>query len=251
MIISIIGPSGSGKGTQAKLLSEKLGIPAISTGKLLRTEYEAGTPDGIEAEKYWGRGEWVPADLMTDILTARLDQPDCQKGFILDGTPRKMGDIPLLEKYLSARNQKLNLVLHLDTKDETCLSRLSHRIFEAREKGQKVREDEDPEEIKERLRQYHQTIEPVLSYLEEKGILRHINNEQSIEKVFDDVSAAVERVLEDKATTLESPNLSTTTSPKNKQARPSEAVRPSKPLVPRSFSEVGWRSGVAKEGQGK
>ena len=194
MIISIIGPSGCGKGTQAKLLAEKLGLPAISTGKLLRSEYEAGTPEGIEAEKYWGEGEWVSADLMIKILTKRLDQDDCQKGFVLDGTPRKMGDIPLLQTYLFGKDQKLDLVLHLDTKDETCLSRLTHRIFEAREKGEKVREDEDPEEIKERLKQYHQTIGPVLKYFEEKGILRRIDNEQPIEQVFEELSAAVEEL---------------------------------------------------------
>ncbi len=194
MIISIIGPSGCGKGTQAQLLGEKRGLPAISTGKLLRSEYEAGTPPGVEAEKYWGEGKWVPADLMIDILTKRLNQDDCRKGFVLDGTPRKMGDIPLLENYLSAKDQKLDAVLHLDTKDETCLSRLTHRIFEAQEKGGKVREDEDPEEVKERLRQYHQTIEPVLKYFEEKGILRRINNEQPIKEVFEEISAAVEEL---------------------------------------------------------
>lgn len=191
MIISIIGPSGCGKGTQAKLLSEKLRVPEISTGKLLRTEYEARTLEGIEAEKYWGEGEWVPAELMMRILKKRLDQPDCQRGFILDGTPRKMTDIPLLEDYLSQKNQKLDLVLHLDTSDKSCLSRLTHRIFEAREKGEEVREDEDPEEIKERLKQYHQTIEPVLKYFEEKRTLHHINNEQPIEAVFEEVSTAV------------------------------------------------------------
>jgi len=187
MIISIIGPSGCGKGTQAKLLAEKLGIPAISTGKLLRSEFEAQTPEGIAAEKYWGKGGWVPAELMMKILQKRLAQPDCQKGFVLDGTPRKMADIPLLENYLSKKGQTLDLVLHLDTSDESCLSRLTHRIFEAREKGEAVREDEDPEEVRERLRQYHETIEPVLRYFEEKGILRHINNEQPIEGVFEEI----------------------------------------------------------------
>lgn len=195
MIVSIIGPSGCGKGTQAKLLAEKLGVPAISTGELLRSEYEAGTSEGIAAEKYWGRGLWVPSNLTMEILRERLDQPDCQNGFVLDGGPRKMEEIPLLKRYLSEKNQKLDLVLHLDTKDETCLSRLTHRIFEAQEKQEKVREDEDPEEVKERLRQYHETVEPVLRYFEDKGILRRINNEQPIDKVFEEASTAVEELL--------------------------------------------------------
>jgi len=196
MIVSIIGPSGCGKGTQAKLLAEKLGIPAISTGELLRREYEAQTPEGIEAEKYWGQGAWVPASLMMEILKKRLDQADCQKGFILDGTPRKMTDISLLEEYLSQKGQKIDLVLHLDTLDKTCLSRITHRIFEARERGEKVREDEDPEEVRERLRQYHQTIRPVLKYFSEKGTLRHINNEQPIERVFEEIWSVVKALKE-------------------------------------------------------
>lgn len=191
MIISIIGPSGCGKGTQAKLLAEKLGVPAISTGELLRQEFEAKTPEGVEAEKSWGQGEWVPAELMMRILAKRLEKPDCQEGFILDGTPRKMTDIPLLENYLSQKKQKLDLVLHLETSDESCLSRIMHRVFEARERGKEVREDEDPEEVKERLKQYHETVEPVLKYFEEKGILRHINNEQPIEAVFEEVWSKV------------------------------------------------------------
>ncbi len=191
MIISIIGPSGCGKGTQAKLLAEKLGLPAISGGEVLRREYEIGTPEGVEAEKYWGEGKWPPADLIMKILKKRLDQPDCQNGFVLDGTPREVSQIPLLKDYFSQKGQKLDLVLHLDTSDESCLSRLTHRIFEAREKGEEVREDEDPEEVKERLRQYHQTIEPVLRYFEEKGILRRINNEQPIEVVFKEIWSEV------------------------------------------------------------
>jgi len=196
MIISIIGPPGSGKGTQAKLLSEKLGIPAISTGKLFRQEFEAQTPEGIAAEKYWGKGKWVTAELTMKILKKRLDQADCQRGFILDGTPRKMGDIPLLEEYLSQKGQKIDLVLHLDTLDETCLSRITHRIFEARERGEKVREDEDPEEVRERLRQYHQTVRSVLKYFSERGTLRHINNEQPIERVFEEIWSVVKALKE-------------------------------------------------------
>ena len=176
------------------MLAEKLGAPAISTGKLLREEFEAKTPEGLEAEKYWGKGRWVPSNLTMKILKERLNQSDCQNGFVLDGGPRKVEEIPLMEEYLAKKGQKVDLVLHLDTKDETCLSRLTHRIFEAQEKGEKVREDEDPEEIKERLRQYHQTIEPVLKYLSEKGILHRINNEQAIEDVFEEVSAAVEEL---------------------------------------------------------
>jgi adenylate kinase len=195
MVISIIGPSGCGKGTQAKLLSQKLGLPAISTGELLRQEFEAKTTEGIAAEKYWGRGEWVPAELMLKILTKRLDRPDCKNGFILDGTPRKMTDIPLLDDYLSPKGQKLDLVFHLDTTDESCLSRIQGRVFRAKKEGKKVREDEDIDEVRERLKQYHETINPVLKYFEKKGILRRVNNEQPIEAVFAEILKALPPAL--------------------------------------------------------
>ena len=194
MIISIIGPSGCGKGTQAKRLAEELGVPALSSGELLRQAFEAGTSEGVAAEKYWGEGKWPSAELVFPILKKRLDQPDCQEGFILDGTPRKMADIPLMEEYLAKKGQKVDLVLHLDTSDETSLSRIQGRIFKTEEEGGKPREDEDLEEVRERLRQYHQTIEPVLEYFEKEGILRRINNEQPIEQVFKEIVTAVEEL---------------------------------------------------------
>lgn len=194
MIISVIGPSGSGKGTQAKLLSKKLGMPAISTGELLRDEFEKKSPEGIEAEKYWGKGEWAPEDLMMEILKKRLEKEDVREGFILDGTPRKMGDIPLLEDFLSQRGQKIDFIFHLDTSDDICLSRIQHRLFKAQEAGEKARGDEDIGKVKERLRQYHATIEPVLKYFEERGNLIRIDNAPPIEAVFEDISARIEEL---------------------------------------------------------
>jgi len=191
MIISIIGPSGCGKGTQAKLLSEKLNIPAISTGQVLRDLFEAGTLEGIAAEKYWGHGEWVPADLMFKILVPRLDEEDCRDGFILDGTPRKMSDIPLFESYLEKRGDKLDKIFHLDTSEVTSLARIQKRIELTKRRGGEVREDETPAAIKERLEEYRETIEPVLNYFEKQGTLERINNERSIEEVFEDIADIV------------------------------------------------------------
>jgi len=187
MIISIIGPSGCGKGTQAGLLAKKFGIPAISTGQLLRDVYEAGTPEGIAAEKYWGHGEWVPADLMFKILIPRLEKEDCQEGFILDGTPRKMTDIPLFETYLKKRGDKLDKIFHLDTSEATCLARIHRRILSTESRGEEVRKDETLEAVKERLEEYRQTIQPVLEYFEKRGTLERIDNERSIEEVFEDL----------------------------------------------------------------
>ena len=187
MILSIIGPSGCGKGTQAQRLSEKLGVPHISTGQVLRDVYEAATPDGIAAEKYWGHGEWVPADLMFRILIPRLEEEDCKEGFILDGTPRKMSDAPLFESYLEKRGDKLDKLFHLDTSEATSLARIQKRIEFTKHRGGEVRDDETPLAIKERLEEYRETIQPVLAYFEKQGTLERIDNERSIEEVFDDI----------------------------------------------------------------
>ncbi|MCG2686404.1 nucleoside monophosphate kinase [Candidatus Parcubacteria bacterium] len=187
MIISIIGPSGCGKGTQARRLSGKLGVPHISTGQLLRDVYEAGTPDGIAAEKYWGHGEWVSAELMFKILIPRLDKDDCRDGFILDGTPRKMSDIPLFESYLDGRGDRLDKVFHLDTSEATSLARIQKRVELTKRRGGEVRDDETPTAIKERLEEYRETIQPVLDYFEKQGTLERINNERSIGEVFQDI----------------------------------------------------------------
>ncbi len=187
-VYSIIGPSGCGKGTQADLLSEKLGIRHISTGQLLRDEYAAGTKDGIEAEKYWGEGEWPPAELLMRIFKKRFDDPDATEGFILDGTPREAKQVPMLENVFADLGFRFERVFHLDTSMQTSISRIMNRVEEAKKEGKPVRADETNEEtIKERLESYYKTIDPLLHILEERGLLERIDNERPIE----DVHAAI------------------------------------------------------------
>lgn len=181
MIMVIIGPSGSGKGTQAELLSKKLRIPAISMGNLFRRAYEEKTPAGIRAETYWGKGRWVPDSLTFKILKPALDQ--CKNGFIVDGFPRTFAQIPILEEYLSRRHLRIDRVINLKISDKESIKRLLLRARRDKETKGKARSDETAEKIKNRLQEYCRTATPILEHFQKKGILLEINGERPIEEI--------------------------------------------------------------------
>ena len=183
MIISLIGPSGSGKGTQAALLAERLGVPSISLGQMMREEKEAGTDLGNKLSSYTDQGKWVPSELLATIFEKRLAQADCQEGFVLDGTPRKKEDISLMDRLLKECGQKIDLVVHLDTARETTLARINQRLYQALEQNKEVRADETLEAVTTRLSEYERTVEIVLSYYKKKGMLARVDNEGPVDNV--------------------------------------------------------------------
>jgi len=185
MNIIIFGPSGSGKGTQAELLSKKLKIPTVSMGKLFRQAYEEKTPEGVEAYGYWGKGNWVPGKLAFKVLKPALDQ--CQKGFILDGYPRKIDQTYLLEKYLEKRNQKIDRAILLWVSDKEAIKRLFLRAKKDVAAKGKARIDETREVIKARLAEYHRTVDPIIEYFRQKGVLMDVDGERPIEEIFEDI----------------------------------------------------------------
>lgn len=187
MIISIIGPSGSGKGTQAQKLSQKLNLPAVSVGEILRQEARAGTKEGRQAQKYLDRGEWVPTDLFFKIIRRHLEDKRFAQGFILDGAPRRLKEFRRWEEYLSERGRKIDRVFHLDTRDETSVKRINSRVQLQQKEGQRVRDDETERAVRNRLEEYHRTIGPILDYLEKKGALVRINNEPPVKVVFAEI----------------------------------------------------------------
>ena len=186
MNIVIFGPSGSGKGTQAELLSKKLKIPTVSIGKLFRQAYEKKTPEGIEAYGYWGKGNWVPDKLTFKVLKLALDR--CQKGFILDGYPRRVDQIPHLEKYLKKRNQKIDRAILLWVSDKKAIKRLVLRARKDIEAKGKARIDETKEVIKARLASYHRTADPIIKYFRQQGVLMEVNGERPIEEIHQDIT---------------------------------------------------------------
>lgn len=186
MIFVILGPSGCGKGTQAKLLSQKLSIPTISTGDLIRTQAAAGSIEAVKAKEYADRGLWPPDQLVESIFTAALSKLDPSRGLILDGTPRTVEQAKWLDETLALKNVSVSKVIHLETTINRSLDRIKSRLNEEIRTG-KVRSDETDSAIKERFDSYAKTIEPIKKYYDGQGKLILVNNEQPIEDVYREI----------------------------------------------------------------
>ena len=198
MKLILLGAPGAGKGTQAEILSAKLGIPTISTGNILRAAIQAGTPTGLKAKSYMDAGQLVPDSVIIGIVTERLAQPDCAKGFILDGVPRTIGQAEALDKAGVAFDH----VVSIEISDEEIEARMSGRRvcgkcgapyhIQAKPPKQEgvcdacggplvQRDDDRPETVRRRLEVYHQETEPLKGYYADKGVLTPVDNQPTIE----------------------------------------------------------------------
>ena len=182
----IIGPPGSGKGTQAERISERLGVVAISTGDIFRAHVKGGTPLGIEAKKYMDAGDFVPDSVTNEMVRSRLSQDDVDNGFLLDGYPRTAAQIDYLDAVLAAGGLTLDVVLQLTADDEELVRRLLGRAIEA------GRNDDYEAVIRHRLDLYHQQTEAVVATYARRGILTRVDGLGSI----DEVTARVMGVLD-------------------------------------------------------
>ena len=208
MKLVLLGAPGAGKGTQAEILSRKLGIPTISTGNILRAAMKNGTPVGLKAKSYVESGALVPDDVIIDIVAERLAEPDCAHGYILDGVPRTIPQAEALE----ADGVEVDYALSIEISDETIIERMSGRrtchdcgasyhIVSAPPKVEgvcdncggelTVRADDAPETVRARLEVYHTVTEPLKAYYAERGKLRSVDNQPTIEAT----TAAIEKVL--------------------------------------------------------
>ncbi|KQR63559.1 adenylate kinase [Arthrobacter sp. Leaf337] len=185
----IIGPPGSGKGTQAERISERLGVVAISTGDIFRANVKGGTPLGVEARKYMDNGDFVPDSVTNEMVRDRLSQADGKEGFLLDGYPRTVAQVEYLDGILAASSQALSVVLQLTADDEELVTRLLGR---ARETG---RSDDNEGVIRHRLDLYHQQTEAVVAQYAERGILTQVDGIGGIEEVTDRVLGSIDDVL--------------------------------------------------------
>ncbi|MGC9109010.1 MAG: adenylate kinase [Caldimicrobium sp.] len=204
MNIVFLGPPGAGKGTQAKILIERYGIPQISTGDMLREHRAKGTELGKKAQEYMDKGQLVPDEIILDMVKERLSQPDCQKGFILDGFPRTVAQAEALDKLLEEMGKKLDFALALIVPDELLVERLTGRrtckscgmMYHIKYKPPKVdnkcdvcggelyqRPDDNEETVRNRLKVYHESTAPLIEYYRKKGILREIDGSKSIEEI--------------------------------------------------------------------
>jgi adenylate kinase len=168
MRIVLLGPPGSGKGTQATMLVEQLGLPHISTGALLRNAANRGTELGLQAKAITDKGELVPDDIMSDMIEERLSRDDVVKGFILDGYPRNVAQAKSLDVMLERLNMPADEAIHIDIDPETVIKRIAKR---AKEEG---RTDDAVETVKNRMRVYAEQTAPVADYYEEHGLLTRV-----------------------------------------------------------------------------
>jgi adenylate kinase len=187
----IIGPPGSGKGTQAERISARLGIVAISTGDIFRAHVKGSTPLGIEAKKFMDSGDFVPDSVTNEMVRSRLSQDDVENGFLLDGYPRTPAQIDYLDGVLAARELKLDVVLQLTADDEELVSRLLGR---AKEIG---RSDDYEAVIRHRLDLYHQQTEDVVATYAERALLTRVDGIGGIDEVTARVMAAIDSSITD------------------------------------------------------
>jgi adenylate kinase len=205
MRLVLLGAPGAGKGTQAKKLIDKYGLPQISTGDLLRAAVAAGSPLGKEAKAYMDKGELVPDSVVLGMVEERLKQDDCKKGYILDGFPRNTAQAEALDKMLASLNMSLDAALSVDVPFEDLMKRLTGRRtckscgqmynihFKPPQKegvcdkcsGELFQRDDDKEEtIKKRLDVYNAQTAPLIDYYRSKGILKTVSGTGSIDDIF-------------------------------------------------------------------
>lgn len=185
----IMGPPGSGKGTQAEHIARHFGIPAISTGDLFRAHVRDKTELGLEAGEYMDRGEFVPDHVTTDMLKQRMEEADASDGFLLDGYPRTVIQIGALDEMLAVRGKPLEAVLALTAADDELVARMLRR---AQEQG---RSDDTEAVIQRRLELYRDETQPVVTAYSQRGILLMVDGSGAREAITAAAIAAVERAL--------------------------------------------------------
>ena len=208
MKLILLGAPGAGKGTQAEILSKELNIPTISTGNILRAAVKNGTPTGLKAKAYMDAGDLVPDSVIIGIIRERLEEPDCANGYILDGVPRTIAQAEAIEKV----GIVFDAVVSIEISDETIMDRMSGRrvcencgasyhIVAVKPKQEGVcdncggklvqRKDDAPETVKARLAVYHQETEPLKAFYQERGLLKTVENQSTV----DATTQAILRVL--------------------------------------------------------
>jgi adenylate kinase len=192
MRLILLGPPGAGKGTQAQRLLAKHRIVQLSTGDMLRAAVAAGTPVGLRAKSTMERGELVPDDVVVAIIADRIGKPDARQGFVLDGFPRTVPQAEALDRLLAERGLKLDAVMELKVDEGILLQRIEKRAAEMTARGEKIRSDDNPEVLRERLSAYRKQTAPLVDYYASKGMLKSVDGMASI----DDVTAAIAGHLE-------------------------------------------------------
>lgn len=208
MKIVLLGPPGAGKGTQAKFIAERYNIPHISTGDIFRKNIKEQTALGLKAKEFIDKGQLVPDELTVAIVEDRIKQDDCKNGFLLDGFPRTVAQADALKNALALMGSKLDHVVNIDVPEGNLIDRLTgrrvcpscgasfHVIFNPPKKDNLCdyceaeliqRADDSVDTVKSRLNVYQKQTQPLIEYYEVENLLRNIDGEQEITKVFEDI----------------------------------------------------------------
>ena len=208
MKIIMLGAPGAGKGTQAKMIAEKYGVPHISTGDIFRANIKNGTELGAKAKEYMDKGLLVPDELTVDLVIDRLAQDDCKNGYILDGFPRTIPQAEALDAALAKLGEKMDYAIDVDVPDENIVSRMSgrractgcgatyHIVYNPSKKGECcavcgekliLRDDDKPETVQKRLNVYHEQTQPLIDYYTKQSILRTVDGTQDMNDVFAEI----------------------------------------------------------------
>jgi adenylate kinase len=187
MRIVFLGPPGVGKGTQAKLISEKFGLAHISTGEMLRSAIAAGSEVGLKAKELMDRGRLVPDEVMLGIVRERVAAEDCRQGYILDGFPRTVAQGEALQKLLASQGSALTHVLVMEVTEDELRKRLEHR------RGSEARADDSVEVQLERLRIYQEQTAPLIKFYEHTPLVRRVDACGKIEQVQQNIVRELER----------------------------------------------------------
>jgi adenylate kinase len=183
MRLILLGPPGSGKGTQAQRLVQRYGILQLSTGEMLRAAVAAQSPVGIKAQDIMASGGLVPDEIVIGIISDRLDQPDASNGFILDGFPRTVPQAEALDELLKKKHMRLDAVIELRVNESALLQRVETRAAETRARGEQVRADDTHEVLTKRLASYRELTEPLVHYYSERRKLVTVDGMMTIEHV--------------------------------------------------------------------
>ena len=208
MKIIMLGAPGAGKGTQAKKIAAKYGIPHISTGDIFRANIKGGTELGMKAKTFMDQGMLVPDEITIGMLMDRIHEADCAKGYVLDGFPRTIPQAESLTEALKGMNESIDYAVNVDVPDENIVNRMGGRracvacgaTFHIQLNAPKtegicdtcgeklvLRDDDKPETVQKRLNVYHEQTQPLIDYYEKAGVLKEVDGTKNMEEVFNDI----------------------------------------------------------------
>jgi adenylate kinase len=184
----LFGPPGAGKGTQAKILQERRGLPQLSTGDMLRAAIASGSELGRKVESILAKGDLVSDEIVISIIQDRLKKPDCAKGAVFDGFPRTIPQAEALDKLLAGMGRKIDTVIELKVNDEILLDRVKQRIAQGLSRA-----DDNPETLQNRLAVYHRNTAPLIAYYGKQGKVVTVDGMAPIPEVTRQIAAALDK----------------------------------------------------------